>query len=1283
MFEDFVKETLEGIFEHVNGRSAISFLRVNTPLTCLFAAFRRVGHRCPQSGHTTVTSPVRQHCGVELLDYDFETPPELIDRGIVRVGTLGDDPMTLYVRAWLLWLRCMQAAFDPARRSAPDDLDQIVHACDQALAGLRPDDEPGLRTAVCQLLVGALQSRAAGGDLDRAIDVGSTALGLVQPGEQQWAVLLNGLADGYLGRFAQEHRPGDFAAAERTLATLFDAGWPDRPSLWLRLGSLYEERFRSGGDVTDHRRALDTLRTGWEEDSGYPMLALSYADTVINSGATSDLVDLDQVIALSNQIDVASVMAAVQPQWLFLVMMARLRRATVDTRRKVADLRAAADTAGRLIAHPLAEPDLRAEARVVRATARLDLAAVLGERMADLGPILSDLTGVGPQVNPVLRRSVDVQLARVLAERARRSGLGRDAAEAEAFAVEALGRLPAGSPEQAEVRYYQAYQLLSRDEAGAAGPTTTDRGITLLEQVVASRATSPKVRAAAAAQLATATAARAYYSGGSLAAVDDAIAQASDALRATSLDDMNRVAIAASVASALVLRYEIRGDLADLRWSIDLLTDAQGEAADDPHHHEVTLSLAQARMLWCEVSGEAPSDDTLNLLAEVVATTLPGDPQRIPALRGVAGGYAMRAQLTGNQEAWDNAVRYARELMAAVPPNAAFTGLMRRSVGSLLLLAGRASNDLGLVREGTDILGAALDGPAGDLQRGRHLAGYGTALLELHRREPRPGDLGRALQALREADELAGSQPGQRGAAEIGLALAAALAATGDPVASAETGRAALRARAWQVLLQSGTQDAMTAARQSASDALWVARAALGVGDAAGAWSALETGRGLVLHAATVAATVPELLRRAGESVLADQWNGDPLPVGDGSGWRTAAPAMPSDARFRALGVLGRDATLLEPPTLEALAGALTTVGADALVYLCPGQDDTAGLALIVEPDGRVHALALPELTGDWAIASAVQQAVATRDLGRPPDLSAVGRTLADVCRTGWDSVIRPLLDHWRLGHTGVPHLVLVPGGALATVPWHAAHGDGRWAIDEAAFSYIASARLLVEVAGRTAPAYGGAGLVIGNPDTGDPAQSLPHAGAEASAIFRTRYAAGRYCGRPDGPDITAAGRGTPHDVLEWLAASGTPPATVLHLACHGVVQADGPASSYLLLADHSRVSAEEIMRAAASRPAGRSPGLVSLAACTTHRAGRAYDEAVTLSTSFLVAGATTAIGSLWPVPDRETARLMVAFHDNLADGAMRPHEALRAAQQSMRDRTPLDAWAGFVHLGW
>ncbi|RSM64710.1 hypothetical protein DMB66_18865 [Actinoplanes sp. ATCC 53533] len=1222
------------------------------------------------------------------LDYDFDTPPELIDRAIAEPAEPDDDPLAWYGLAWLRWLRCGQAALVPGRRSAPDDLDRIIGACDRALALLRSDRPggAGLETALVQLLAEALQNRDSGGDLDRAIDLGTRTIRRLPPGGPEWFALTNVLGDNLFGRFARHHRADDFDAAERAFRALLDIGWPDRPSLWLRLGSLHEERFRAGGNVADHRHALRILRTGWEEGSGYPMLAMSYADAVINSGAAATAGELDSVIDLSATVGLGSVPTALQPQWHYLLMVAHFRRAVAGERSDPAELRAAAEEAGRLIGHPATEADLIAEARAVRATARLDLAAITGDRMADIEPILADLAAVGPQVNPQLRRSVDARLVRLLAERARRSGSDRDAAAAEAAAAETLARLPERSPEWAEVGYHLAYLSIVSAEAGRAGPIAADRAVDMLGRIVAGGSTPPKIRAAAATQLATAASALAYYVGGDPAAVDTAINQAYKALRETSRDDLNRVAMAASVANALILRYEMRGSLADLRWSLDLLNDVRNEVPDDPQRHELDLSLAQARILWCEATNETPPAGTLELLTGVLAAAPPGDPRRVQALRGLAGGYAMRAGATGQPDDWTEAVRYAREMLAGLPPSAPFTALMRLSAGSTMLLAGRVQDAPHLVREGTDLLAAALREPAGHLLRARFLTGYGMALLDLYQRESRPDDLGRAVRTLREAHQLASDEPGQRGAAEVGFALSTALAAAGDLNAAVESGRAALRARAWQVLLQSGTQDAMVAARATASEALRLAHVALDAGDRAGAWSALETGRGLVLHAATVAATVPDLLRRAGETELAAQWTQDPVPDGASTRWRDAAPAIPGDARFRTLTVLGQQARLLDPPSIEDLGEALTAMAADALVYLCPGLDGASGLALIVARDGSVDALDLPALTGDWAVPSAVQQAVAVREISPVPDSTAVGSSLAEVCRTGWDAAIRPLLDHWRPAHTGAPHLVLVPSGALATVPWHATYGNGRWAIDEAAFSYIASARLLVEVARRTVPPLNGAGLVIGNPDTGDRDQALPHAGAEASTIFRTHYAAGRYCGRPDGPAVTADGRGTPEDVLAWLTATGAPPATVLHLACHGVIRADGPASSYLLLSDGTRVSSEELMRAAAARPAGRSPGLVSLAACTTHRAGRAYDEAVTLSTAFLVAGATSAIGSLWPVPDRATARLMVSFHDHLAAHGRRPHEALRAAQREMRtagDDTSLTGWAGFVHLGW
>ncbi|MEV6851130.1 CHAT domain-containing protein [Actinoplanes sp. NPDC051411] len=1226
----------------------------------------------------------------ELGDFGPETPPALIDRAIGRsefagsdfagADFTGSDEATLYVRASLFLVRHIQAAMIPGRYSPPTDLDQAVRAGRASLAGLREDDDvyPELESAVLQVVAEALQLRDAPGDIDLAVDLMTEATGRFPAGSAEWGVALGGLADRLFARYTKHHRDADFAATEHALRTAFDAGWPDRPSMWLRLGSLYEERFRAGGDPHYHRRALEILQAGWREESGYPLLAVAYADAAANSAVEPTPGELDTAVEVLAAVDPGALPAMVRKEFHLLEMAAHFRR--FNERHDPVDVEATVAAAGRLIERPETEPDLWAEARWIRATVRMDHASRTGDRMAAVDPIIADLEAALPGLTPDQRRFADAQLTRMLSERYRRTGDDRDGAAAQTYATEALDRLPEGTAEGAETRYHLACLLIGRAEAGRIEPAAADRATGLFRRVVDDPATAPKVRAAAAAQLATAIGAVAHYSGGDPSAVDEAIALTHDALRATSLDDMNRVALAMSLAQALLLRFEHRGDLADLRWCLDLLRDARDEAPDDPHRHEMTSMAAQAQIMWAEAVGGVPSGDTLAVLTGIVTSVPRDEPTRFRALRSLAGGYAMRAGQTRDADDWRLAVRYAREMLDGLPADASFTTLMRMSAGGTLILAGRALEDPGLSRTGVDLLGAALREPAGRLLRGRFLATYGVALVGLHHSAPRPGDLDHAIGALREANELAAAQPGQRGAAEIGLALASALAVAGDP-AAVETGLAALRARAWQVLLQSGTQNAMTAAQRSATDAVQVARAALRFGDRRGAWLALETGRGLVLHAATVASTVPELLREADAADLAEQWSADPLDA-DGAGWRTAAPAMPGDARFRALGILEREVTLFDPPSVEAVGEALAEVGADALVYLLPG---TPGLAVMVERDGRVDTLDLPDLTGDWAVPAAVQRAVATRELAPMRVTSAVGRTLTDVCRAAWDSAIRPLLDHWQENHRGEPHLVLVPAGALATVPWHAANGSGRWAIDEASFSYVASGRLLVEVAGRAAPPPGDVGLVIGNPDTGRDADALPEAGAEATTIFREHYARGRFCGRPSDPFVAASGPGRPEDVFAWLTGAGTPPATVLHLACHGVVRSDGPASSYLLLAGGAPVSAEELLRAAAARPAGRSLGLVSLAACTTHRAGRAYDEAVTLSTAFLVAGATTTVGSLWPVPDRETARLMVAFHGNLAGRRMPPHLALREAQRAMRDAdddTTLTHWAGFVHLG-
>ena len=173
-----------------------------------------------------------------LDDLGLDTPPELIDQGIAHLTPLPEDAAEgmLFLRASLFLIRYVQAALTPGRKSAPDDLDQAVHAGEEALTLLRRDEEadPAFETAVLQVVAEALQSRDAPGDLDRAIDVMAEATRRFPVGSAEWAVAVNGLGDRHLARYTKHHQAADFAATEQAIQNAFDAGWPDRPSHRMR-----------------------------------------------------------------------------------------------------------------------------------------------------------------------------------------------------------------------------------------------------------------------------------------------------------------------------------------------------------------------------------------------------------------------------------------------------------------------------------------------------------------------------------------------------------------------------------------------------------------------------------------------------------------------------------------------------------------------------------------------------------------------------------------------------------------------------------------------------------------------------------------------------------------------------------------------------------------------------------------------------------------------------------------------------------------------------------------
>ena len=226
--------------------------------------------------------------------------------------------------------------------------------------------------------------------------------------------------------------------------------------------------------------------------------------------------------------------------------------------------------------------------------------------------------------------------------------------------------------------------------------------------------------------------------------------------------------------------------------------------------------------------------------------------------------------------------------------------------------------------------------------------------------------------------------------------------------------------------------------------------------------------------------------------------------------------------------------------------------------------------------------------------------------------------------------------------------LVVVPTGPLHSLPWAILPSCGGRPVA------VSPSATLWAAAGQHPSKGDGAVAVIAGP-------RLPGALAEAgqvAAVHGTQPVVG--------PAAT---------VDAVLAALTT--ATVAHVAAHGRLHADNPLFSDLLLADGPLV-VYDLERLATA------PHTVVLAACDGGRSVvHAGDELLGLSSAFIALGAAQLVGSVIPVPDAETAPLMVLLHRRLAAGDP-PASALAAAQHELRGDDPaaLAAAAGFICLG-
>jgi CHAT domain-containing protein/tetratricopeptide (TPR) repeat protein len=258
----------------------------------------------------------------------------------------------------------------------------------------------------------------------------------------------------------------------------------------------------------------------------------------------------------------------------------------------------------------------------------------------------------------------------------------------------------------------------------------------------------------------------------------------------------------------------------------------------------------------------------------------------------------------------------------------------------------------------------------------------------------------------------------------------------------------------------------------------------------------------------------------------------------------------------------------------------------------------------------------------------------------------------------------------------GARHLVIVGDGPIHQVPFAMLRADGRYLVERfdivnalSASAFLAAERHQRQAAGATAV------LAVGNPaydrEMFEQLRSLPSAEREATRV------AAMY------PRATVLTRqqATRSRFVDAAVTSG-----VIHFGGHAVIDTEAPERSALLLATGdsrgSTLTAPEIARLRLPHAP-----IVVLAACSTST-GATYrmEGATSLSRAFLLAGASSVVGSLWDIDDEVSEGFFIRFHQRLAAGDA-PADALRRAQIDLlraddpRLHAPR-AWAAFQLIG-
>ena len=1104
------------------------------------------------------------------------------------LATLPADGPEHRVALYLLARACLRR--DDAAGLLPDADDAI--ACLRRLLAALPAEDPD-RTEVEALLADALLSRGVradgrAADLDEAGQLLAAVLAALPPEHPGRRHVTAGsalvLGFRYIG-FGGTDADRD-AAEEYATATLARPGEPDEPAAtahlmlaWLALTRQHTAQQRSS---LLKQAELEAARSDAE---GTARLLSAFGEPRVSAA------DAEVAIGHLRQVPTDSgstfTRASVPVLW-GLAQLALMHGGT-----KVADGGQVAESLGSLAADPETTETERGELLAFRA------ALLAGQSETGATGALGDAaSGLPP--GHLLRSTVLSTLGSMLGRQVDETGSADDLSARLDEVAAVLDRLPHDDPEAAHAMTVLGAHILN---ASISNRTILqqDRLFAQLERLASDLAPGDPLVPFAEFMVWSARHMRARLAH----ETERADAALGEMIRRADLVPAGHTArpfVLSAVAVAYMERGSINGELRNLELADRAINEAIAEATSGGPFGEGTATYGyllymrgHLRAMRAVYDPSLPRvNEALDDLERAEAELGPAESSRLGVITSLGSARLLRDQLTRppgpSMTLSPTASDTFDQLLAEAErsgPNSLEYPVVAAQAAAGLLLRGLAAGDVTLVDRAIALLAGVCAIPTlGLRERPRMLERHGQALLARHSMTRDPRDLNNAIARLGDARRAVEQEPGSPHAESVLQALAEAYRyrgnqTLGDVDQAVRIGLEGLRERARNVLLQDSDDNALDVARQAVNDATEMARWFLTRGRDDAAISAIELGRGMVLHAATSGTGVAEALAEAGCAELAIEWTSQATRPGPGTPGPGRVPggfdepSQDDDLRHRAMRALegtSAEARLLSPPTVPDIVTALRISGADALVYLLPHDDAGLGIAVLVDRAGAVSWLSLFRLrTGVGSPVAefirtrqAAEQAAATAAMARGSAAAQARaaetaaradwlRTLAEVCDWAWSAALMQVLRAVPpRGPGALRRIVLVPGAELGLVPWHAAQRPGDrgsagggpaprdYACYDAVISYASSARQFCDAARRRVSPWPQAPVLISDADP-----SLLCALAEVAHLHTAHYAGGAVFGAaryllPD-PGVPGAAAAGPATSLRRCRTARTP----------------------------------------------------------------------------------------------------------------------------------------------